>query len=93
MSDILHKLTTQSGKDGGWLFWCPGCKCGHCIPNDGRWVFNGNPEKPTFTPSLLLNATVAPERRCHLYVTEGHLQFLPDCAHEFKGRTVPMEPL
>ena len=53
---------------GGWLAFCPGCQCGHLF--DSRWTFNGNHEKPTFTPSMLVNAT-DPQTRCHSYVTDG----------------------
>lgn len=28
---------------------------------------------------------------CHLFVTNGMIQFLGDCTHEYKGRTIPME--
>lgn len=40
-------------------FWCPGCDCMHAVTvGDGphpRWGYNGDPEKPTFTPSILVN--------------------------------------
>ena len=40
-------------------FWCPGCKETHRIRIGGErpgpvWGYNGNPEKPTFTPSILV---------------------------------------
>lgn len=40
-------------------FWCPGCKTTHAVGvEDGcrgqRWGYNGNPERPTFTPSVLI---------------------------------------
>jgi hypothetical protein len=28
--------------------------------------------------------------RCHSYVTNGEIQFLSDCSHEFKDRTMPL---
>lgn len=36
-------------------FWCPGCKKLHYYETP-RWTFNGNYEKPSFTPSLLLKS-------------------------------------
>lgn len=40
------------------VFWCPGCDEAHGIAfgeGDGpRWGWNGNAEKPTFTPSVLV---------------------------------------
>jgi len=51
-------------KAGSVLFHCPGCKCGHAVwiekrhPNNNSiWGYNGNPEKPTFTPSILVRGT------------------------------------
>ena len=37
--------------DVTYFFWCPGCKKIHPyqVP---RWTFNGDMNKPTFTPSL-----------------------------------------
>jgi hypothetical protein len=35
---------------GGFAHWCPGCEEMHKLP-DG-WAFDGNLEKPTFTPSF-----------------------------------------
>lgn len=55
----LHKAN-----DGLLMFHCPGCKCSHGVwvknphPNNGAvWGYNGNPEKPTFTPSILVRGT------------------------------------
>lgn len=47
--------------EGGYLsFWCPGCKSSHMVGvGDGtgpRWGYNSNPEKPTFTPSILVRS-------------------------------------
>lgn len=38
-----------------WIF-CPGCKCIHAMGKNIH-TFNGDFEKPTFTPSLLWQAT------------------------------------
>lgn len=66
MSDdkkILHTVSHKPG-DGhpDYLFWCPGCKCGHGVWVTGKngvtgatWAFNGNFEKPTFSPSLKIS--------------------------------------
>lgn len=50
--------------EDGYTFLCPGCGFGHGVwtkqPN-GRngavWSFNGDLEKPTFSPSLLVQGT------------------------------------
>lgn len=44
--------------DGGFLFWCPGCREAHAIRIAGSpvWKWNGNEDRPTFTPSLLVTS-------------------------------------
>lgn len=48
----------RSVEDGGLMFWCPGCGRAHQVKvGDGpgpRWGYNGNPDAPTFTPSVLI---------------------------------------
>ncbi len=75
---------------GGYTFYCPGCKGGHTVQTDAPdgWGFNGDLEKPTFTPSVKLSRG---ERvRCHSFVTDGQIQFLNDCEHALAGSTVPL---
>lgn len=55
MSPILRDL------GGGQVaFRCPGCKSTHSVmTGEGpgpRWGYNGNPDAPTFTPSILVRA-------------------------------------
>ena len=68
------------------------------------WTFNGNLEKPTFSTSLLVNWVYCewdqitkmpiPETRknmvCHTFITDGKIQFLSDCTHEFAGQTIDL---
>jgi len=54
MGQISKKL--RSAQNGGLMFWCPGCIEIHAIttgPNG--WTYNGNPEQPTFQPSVLVS--------------------------------------
>lgn len=57
LSSILRDTT-----DSGLLFWCPGCHQVHRIQHGAgpgpRWGWNGDVEKPTFTPSVLLTHDV-----------------------------------
>jgi len=71
-----------------YVFFCPGCKYGHpfAVP---RWTWNGSFDKPTFTPSLLCNAS-HPKSRCHSVVTDGKIQFCSDCWHSLAGQTVDL---
>lgn len=53
LSEIL-----RYGEDGALMFWCPGCDGAHVVHvgvgSGPRWGYNGNPDKPTFTPSILV---------------------------------------
>lgn len=93
----------RTGEDGYLLFWCPGCDGAHGLrvstdPAPGpRWGFNGDYDRPTFTPSVLVRydgADVgmpdAPPAVCHSFVTDGQIQFLGDCTHALAGQTVPL---
>lgn len=57
---ILPGNKLRSVEGGGLMFWCPGCDETHVVfvgAGDGpRWGYNGNPEKPTFTPSVLIKS-------------------------------------
>ncbi len=73
-----------------YLFFCPGCRCNHSydVRHDGgrpAWQFNGDMERPTFTPSLHYT-----ERVCHLHLTAGRIQFLADSTHKLAGQTVDL---
>jgi hypothetical protein len=106
--------------DGGftqWDFKCPGCGHNHVFvtagpstsPHNQRWQFNGNVDKPTFTPSLLnwwgkdadpnwqepegTPPSYGWSGTCHLYVTAGQIQYLGDCTHKLAGQTIDMVDL
>jgi hypothetical protein len=70
-------------------FECPACGCLHFI-REPAWTFNQNFDKPTITPSILVNA----ERKnpntpvCHSFVTNGMIEFLNDCSHDKAGMTM-----
>lgn len=48
--------------DGGFLFWCAGCADVHVVTTEAQpfiyggahWSFDGNLERPTFSPSILV---------------------------------------
>nr|WP_279289801.1 DUF6527 family protein [Sulfitobacter pontiacus] len=47
--------------EGGKVaFLCPGCRQMHHVTVDGSrgWTFNGDGDRPTFSPSLLVKGTV-----------------------------------
>jgi hypothetical protein len=95
---------------GDLLIWhCPGCGCAHSIraralteagEHDGPgWGWNGDAERPTFTPSVLVTypgsdagRDGAPPAVCHSFVVDGAMQFLGDCTHRLAGQTVAIPP-
>lgn len=87
----MAKLTVWEQSWGArYWFFCPGCRTGHAftVRTDGKrpsWTFDGDMERPTFSPSLL-----CPDLRCHLFLRGGVLQFLPDCSHALAGQSVPL---
>ena len=52
------------------------------------WQFNGDVERPTFTPSVL--ERYGDSEVNHYFVTDGRIQFLADCTHELAGQTVDL---
>jgi len=75
--------------------FCPGCKAQwpeghglHCLNVTSIHTFNGDYERPTFSPSLM--APLGRGHVCHSFVREGMIQFLEDCTHPLRGQTVPL---
>lgn len=120
MSALSNKLRAVKGSDDspGVGYWCPGCKEAHIVwigAGEGpRWGWNGNLDRPTFTPSILVRSGhFAPHWKqgdacwctynaedgeenvepfkclvCHTFVTDGVIDFLPDCTHELAGQKI-----
>ena len=63
---------------------------------DGReqgpvWDFNGDVERPTVRPSILVTTRFPDHTKiCHSFITDGKIQFLGDCTHELRGQTVEL---
>lgn len=96
---LSSKLRAVEG--GRIMFHCPGCESAHMVRvQDGTgagWGYNGDPERPTFTPSVLVTYNGsdagrdgAPPAVCHSFVTDGRIQFLGDCSHALAGQTVEL---
>lgn len=62
---------------------CPACGYEHpfTVGSETRpnWTFNGDFDRPTFRPSMLCMPDGP--KRCHSFVTDGRIQFLPDSWH------------
>ena len=85
----------------GYCIKCPGCTQYIVGDNDlaqyhildKRWQFNGDFERPTFSPSLLCHGSYGKnheQRTCHSFITDGKIQFLGDSTHNLKNQTVDL---
>lgn len=90
------KIMPVSNVPGQFIFWCPGCHEHHGVWTDpehpnkvtgSKWTFDGNMERPTFSPSIL---TIG-RTRCHLHIVNGEIHYCSDCDHALAGKAVPME--
>lgn len=99
----LVRLSKKYWPNCDFGHWCPGCNNGHEInivhPNSSgaKWSFNGNMERPTFTPSINLKwGKFAGQKDtecggvCHYFITDGRIQFCGDCTHALAGQTVDL---
>lgn len=95
---VLEKVKDSSMA----IFYCAGCGEHHQI-DISNWEFNGDFEKPTFSPSYLTwlepNPNADPEyglkfrdgMRCHSFIKDGNIEYLSDCTHKLAGQTVKLE--
>lgn len=93
MSAISEVLRAAEGDY--LLFWCPGCNMAHQIRHGGpgRWRWNGDAVRPTFSPSVLVTWEEGPARTprvCHSFVEDGRIRFLADSTHALAGQTVDL---
>jgi hypothetical protein len=82
-------------EDGNKSFWCPGCERYHGI-DPKKWKITVVEGLPTVQPSILgeyYNWKYKKEIRCHSYIKNGKIQYLGDCGHNLKNRTVNMKEL
>ena len=66
---------------------------------DGRvqgpvWAFNGDVERPTVNPSILVTTRFPDHTKiCHSFIRDGRIQFLSDSTHQLAGKTVELPDL
>lgn len=74
----------------GYLHWCQGCDQLHFIntehPNHlgAIWQFDGNVERPTFSPSINIVG------QCHYFIRDGRIEYCGDSKHQLAGQTVEL---
>lgn len=71
------------------IYYCQGCNHLHSVDAD-RWHWNKKTDKPTLSPSVLHRHPNS-DKRCHYFIKDGMIQYLNDCTHEFKGKTVELK--
>lgn len=89
-------MKIRAKENGVLMFKCPGCMCVHRF--NSTWQVSGTEDAPTVTPSILVTGWVnasdtelgSRQVRCHSFITAGKIQFLDDCVHGLKGKTVPV---
>lgn len=97
MAKIALYYDQGPGKGKAHCFKCPACGKKHVFwerldsGREGGWTWNEIPDRPTVNPSILIK-TVFPDRTdvCHSFITNGRIQFLPDCTHPLAGKTVEL---
>lgn len=93
-------MKIRTTTDNRALFWCPACDGAHGIgikPPGPVWTWNGDKDKPTFSPSIKVTYNGAdadtPEgipSICHSFVRDGKIQYCSDSSHKLAGQTVEL---
>lgn len=108
MAQIGSKLRKATGPLGHVTLhhWCPACGEVHGYriagPDGPIWTFNGDYDKPTFSPSMRIfvleheddhGRALAPAVQrtlCHYFLTDGELRYCGDSPHAFAGQNVAL---
>jgi len=90
------EIVKKESNSPDYTFHCLGCGYSHGVwttrlegETHPLWGFNGNLDKPTFTPSLLVRGVFV----CHSFIKDGKIQYLNDCTHNLAGQTIEMEEI
>lgn len=110
----LRDWRSNDGTSGGTnlYLWCEACQDLHAVEvaePARKWEWDGNLERPTISPSLLVQGVQWPEghdfhkpghaveagapTRCHSFVVDGQWDYLGDSTHRLAGQKVPLPPL
>jgi hypothetical protein len=74
--------TYQNGDKITRMIFCPACQQAHAV-NDS-WTFNGDMDKPTFSPSLLVHGHKDISDDEHAKIMRGeHVELIPLICHSF----------
>lgn len=76
LSSKLRKWSDAASGQEGLIYWCQGCKTSHMICTNGQsaWGWNGDVEKPVFSPSVLTTgARQLTDEEHEIYMRDGVL--------------------
>lgn len=87
--------------------WCPACGELHEFAvdrpfrNGARWTMTGDAAAPTFSPSMNIRVGPYPASSkkagatdvCHYFIKAGRIEYLGDCTHDLRGKTVELPDL
>ncbi|MER9829152.1 DUF6527 family protein [Mesorhizobium sp. M0134] len=69
----------RTGEGGRLFFWCPGCNEAHVV--GPSWTFNGDFDRPTFSPSVLV--------RGHKFTRDEAGKWTGDWERDSAGNLIP----
>ena len=87
-------IVERDGETVGYLVKSPATGNTVCFYTNPKitpvtWDFNGDMERPTFTPSMLIHPGGIYVRE-HFFIRDGKIEYLADCDHAMAGMTVDM---
>lgn len=71
-----------------YTFYCQACETIHRF--DDSWQYDGNSDKPTVNPSVLVFRNRNKQTLCHLFIKNGMIQYCSDSPHKLAGQTVEL---
>ncbi len=102
MKSMLRTVNSHGQTYTSLMFVCPGCvgvlggSGLHMLPVNCEieglcWIWDGNLEQPTLSPSILTGGST--EDICHSFLREGVFKFLNDSTHSLAGKYAPIPDL
>lgn len=95
VSKVLRSVDLGGGRRG-LMYWCPACDGAHAVCVDGaapRWSFNGDVDRPTFSPSVkVVGGARGSDHVCHHFVEAGIIKYCADSTHALAGQSIDLPP-
>lgn len=96
VSKVLRSVDLGAGRRG-YAHWCQPCGCAHAISTEGaepRWTFDGNVDRPTFSPSVKVTGGArGSDHVCHYFIEAGVIKYCGDSTHTLAGQNVDLSPI